>query len=60
MFRWVKARVKGDRRSLTDKELAEQEAIRREAERERLRSEARRAEERAPLDSHGGGGFGGW
>jgi hypothetical protein len=60
MFRWLKARLERDRRPLTDRELAEQEAIRREAEQERLRAEARMAEERAPLDGHSGGGFGGW
>jgi hypothetical protein len=61
MLRWLTGRLRRDRRQLTDRELAEQEAIRRGAEQEQLRAEARRAEERAPLDSHSrGGGLGGW
>ncbi len=60
MVRWLRARLGRDRTPLTQAELAERERIRREAEQERLRAEARRAEERGPLDSHRGGGFGGW
>jgi|Tabmets5t2r1_1033131.scaffolds.fasta_scaffold280279_2 hypothetical protein len=60
MFRWLTARVRRDRRQLTDKELAEQEAIRREAEQERIRAEARMAEERAALDAHNRGSGYGW
>jgi hypothetical protein len=52
--------LKRNRSQLTDRELAEDEAIRREAERERIRAESRMAEERAPIDAHRGGGFGGW
>jgi hypothetical protein len=60
MIRWLRAWLGRDRTPPSQAELAERERIRREAEQERLRGEVRRAEERAPLDSHGRGGFGGW
>lgn len=61
MFRWLTRRLTRDRRQLTERELAEEEAIRRETEQERVRAEARMAEERAPIDArHGGGLGGGW
>ena len=55
MFEKLIAKLKRNRRQLTDREIAEEEAIRREAEQERLRAEAKRAEQRAPLDGYGGG-----
>jgi hypothetical protein len=58
VFHWLTKRLTRDRRQLTERELAEEEAIRRETEQERVRAETRMAEERAPLDAHRGGGFG--
>jgi hypothetical protein len=63
VFRWLNDLLGRNRRQLTDKELAEEEAIRREAEQERVRAETRMAEERGPIDAyrHGGSGGGsGW
>jgi hypothetical protein len=59
MVRWLTRRLTRKRGQLTKRELAEEEAIRREAEQARIRAEARTAEERAPIDAHRGG-FGGW
>ena len=55
MFQKLMAKLRRNRPPLTDRELAEQETIRREAEQELLRAEARMAEERAPLDAYSRG-----
>jgi hypothetical protein len=55
MFQRLMGKLRRNRPPLTDRELAEQETIRREAEQERLRAEARMAEERAPLDAYSRG-----
>lgn len=60
MFRCLTRRLRPEGRQLTDRELAEEEAIRREAELERRRAEARMAEERAPLDGYSHGPGSGW
>jgi hypothetical protein len=59
VFRWLTSRFKRDRQ-LTDKELAEEEAIRREAEQARLRAEAQGASDRAAIESRITDGFGGY
>jgi hypothetical protein len=58
MFGRLSARLGRKRRKLTDQQLAEEEALRREAEQERVRAEARMAEERARIESAGGPGSG--
>ena len=53
------AKLRRNRPPLTDRELAEQETIRREAEQELLRARARMAEEQAPLDAYSRGNMAG-
>jgi len=55
MLQRLMAKLRRNRPPLTDRELAEQETIRREAEQELLRAQARAAEERAPLDAYSRG-----
>jgi hypothetical protein len=63
MFDRLLARFRKRRQPLSQKELAEEEAIRRQAEEERRRAEAKMAEQRADIQRRGGsasGGWGGW
>ena len=55
MFQKLMAKLRRNQPPLTDRELAEQETLRRQAEQELLRAEARMAEERAPLDAYSRG-----
>ena len=55
MFQRLMAKLRRNRQPLTDRELAEQETIRRQAEQELLRAQARMAEEQAPLDAYSRG-----
>jgi hypothetical protein len=55
MFQRLMAKLRRKRQPLTDRELAEQETIRRQAEQELLRDQARAAEERGPLDAYSRG-----
>jgi hypothetical protein len=59
MFQRLNTWWKERRRPRTDRELAEEEALRREAEAERRRAEAEMAEQRGRIDAGGGGGGGG-
>jgi hypothetical protein len=59
VFHWLTKRVKRERRQLTDRELAEEETIRREAEQARLRGEAQGASDRAAIEARITDGFGG-
>jgi hypothetical protein len=59
MLQKLMAKVRRNRQPLTDRELAEQETLRRQAEQELLRAEARMAEERAPLDAYSHGNMAG-
>jgi len=63
MLKRLVARLKGRRPPRSDRELAEDEALRRQAEEELRRAEARMAEQRGDIERRGGsgrGGFGGW
>jgi hypothetical protein len=63
MLRRLLARLKRGGRPTTDRELAEEEALRLQAEQERKRAESELAQQRQRIDSGGGGpgaGFGGW
>jgi hypothetical protein len=59
MFQRLNTWWKERRRPRTDRELAEEEALRREADAERRRAEAEMAEQRGRIDAGGGGGGGG-
>jgi len=63
MLERLVARLKGRHRPPSDRELAEDEALRRQAEEELRRAEARMAEQRGDIKRRGGsadGGFVGW
>jgi len=63
MLRRLVARLKGRHPPRSDRELAEDETVRRQAEEELRRGEARMAEQRGDIERRGGsvgGGFGGW
>jgi hypothetical protein len=65
MFERLWARLRRHRPAVSPRELAEDEALRRQAEQERLRAEAEMAEQRQRIESGGqghgwSGGAGGW
>ena len=60
MFDRLLARFRKRRQPLSQEELAEKEAIRRQAEEEWRRAEAEMAEQRAEIERRGGGGGLGW
>lgn len=58
MLRRLSAWLRERRRPRSERELAEQEAIRGEAEAERRRAEREMADQRRRIEGGGGGGFG--
>jgi hypothetical protein len=60
MLERLRARFRKRRKPLSDSELAEGEALRRQAEEEVRRAETQAAEHRQRIDSHGKGSVGGW
>jgi hypothetical protein len=60
MFDRLLARFRRRRQPLSDRELAEEEALRRQAEQELRRAETEMAEQRERIEGGGQGRAGGW
>jgi hypothetical protein len=64
MFEHLRTRLRKRREPVSDQELREEEALRRQAEDELRRAETTMAEQRQKIEGggqgHGGGSWGGW